>query len=225
MAKTPQGKIFDSSLDKGKPYDIRVGAGQVCTQDGLGLTAVHWMQSLPLACVLKAACAFQRSLAGAPPSPCPGQWSFLRLPGADTKSCHLHLGALLQVIAGLDEGLGSMKVGGVRRLYIPGNLAFPKGLASGPGRPRVPPKTPVVFDVELVYVPGKNLQAMAASAACPCCFWPGWSGLHTCTCPSDSSTKCQCCDAVSRGQIALCSRPLPAASAGHDLPCLSALQA
>ena len=41
VAKTPQGKIFDSSLDKGKPYDIRVGAGQVCTKDRVGMTAVH----------------------------------------------------------------------------------------------------------------------------------------------------------------------------------------
>ena len=38
-----------------------------------------------------------------------------------------------------------------------GNLAFPKGLASGPGRPRVPPASPVVFDVQLVYVPGELL--------------------------------------------------------------------
>ena len=27
-----------------------------------------------------------------------------------------------------------MKVGGLRRVYIPGNLSFPKGLPSGPGR-------------------------------------------------------------------------------------------
>ena len=168
VAKTPQGKIFDSSLDKGKPYDIRVGAGQVCTKDRVGMPAVHWMQSLELACVLKAACAFQHSLAAIICSR--GHCSFLRLPGADTKRCSPNLEVLLQVIAGLDEGLGSMKVGGIRRLYIPGNLAFPKGLASGPGRPRVPPKTPVVFDVELVYVPGERLQAMASSAACHCCF-------------------------------------------------------
>ncbi len=25
---TPEGRIFDSSLDKGYPYQIRVGAGQ-----------------------------------------------------------------------------------------------------------------------------------------------------------------------------------------------------
>eukprot|EP00887_Chlorella_sp_A99_P003465 scaffold7.g3465.t1 len=86
VAMTPEGRIFDSSLDKGYPYDIRVGAGSV--------------------------------------------------------------------IAGLDEGVSSMKRGGLRRLYIPGDLAFPNGLVSGPGRPRVPPKSPVVFDVELLYIPG-----------------------------------------------------------------------
>ncbi|OEL37501.1 Peptidyl-prolyl cis-trans isomerase FKBP16-3, chloroplastic [Dichanthelium oligosanthes] len=59
-----------------------------------------------------------------------------------------------QVIPGLDEGILSMKVGGLRRLYIPGPLAFPKGLTSAPGRPRVPPSSPVVFDVNLLYIPG-----------------------------------------------------------------------
>ncbi|GER34148.1 peptidyl-prolyl cis-trans isomerase [Striga asiatica] len=59
-----------------------------------------------------------------------------------------------QVIKGLDEGILSMKVGGKRRLYIPGPLAFPKGLASAPGRPRVAANSPVVFDVSLEYIPG-----------------------------------------------------------------------
>jgi len=58
------------------------------------------------------------------------------------------------VIAGLDEGLMTMQVGGVRRLYIPGALAFPKGLASAPGRPRVAPFSDVIFDVKLLYIPG-----------------------------------------------------------------------
>lgn len=58
------------------------------------------------------------------------------------------------VIAGLDEGLSTMNVGGIRRLYIPGELAFPKGLSSAPGRPRIPPNTPVTFDVWLRYIPG-----------------------------------------------------------------------
>lgn len=86
VAMTPALKIFDSSVEKKSPYDIRVGAEQV--------------------------------------------------------------------IPGLDEGIRSMKVGGLRRMYIPGDLAFPKGLASAAGRPRVPPKTPVVFDVQLLLVPG-----------------------------------------------------------------------
>jgi peptidylprolyl isomerase len=86
VAMTPALKIFDSSVERKAPYDIRVGAGQV--------------------------------------------------------------------IPGLDEGIKSMKVGGLRRLYIPGELAFPKGLASAAGRPRVPPKSPVVFDVQLLLIPG-----------------------------------------------------------------------
>lgn len=86
IAMTPEGRIFDSSLARGAPYDIRIGAGVV--------------------------------------------------------------------IPGLDEGLQTMKVGGLRRLYIPGELAFPKGLPSAAGRPRVPPASPVVFDVQLLYIPG-----------------------------------------------------------------------
>ena len=83
---TPEGRIFASSLERGSPYDLRVGAGQI--------------------------------------------------------------------VEGLDEGLRTMRVGGLRRIFIPGNLAFPKGLASAPGRPRGPPASPVVFDVQLLYIPG-----------------------------------------------------------------------
>ncbi|KAF7805321.1 Peptidyl-prolyl cis-trans isomerase FKBP16-3, chloroplastic [Senna tora] len=63
-----------------------------------------------------------------------------------------------QVIKGLDEGILSMKIGGKRRLYIPGSLAFPKGLTSAPGRPRVAPNSPVIFDVSLEYIPGLELD-------------------------------------------------------------------
>eukprot|EP00958_Prasinococcus_capsulatus_P024500 scaffold3836_cov417-Prasinococcus_capsulatus_cf.AAC.2 len=65
------------------------------------------------------------------------------------------------LIPGLDEGIRTMKLGGVRRLYIPGELAFPNGLASAPGRPRIPPSTPVVFDVELVDIPGFDVNLSA----------------------------------------------------------------
>ena len=90
IAKNEQGFIFDNSLEKGKPNDVRV--------------------------------------TGDPTS--------------------------ANVIPGLDEGILTMKSGGVRRLYIPGDLAFPKGLASAPGRPRISPFSPVVFDVKLIYIPG-----------------------------------------------------------------------
>jgi peptidylprolyl isomerase len=58
------------------------------------------------------------------------------------------------VVAGLDEGVTTMQPGGIRRLYIPGSLSFPNGLKAGPGRPSVPPNSPVVFDVQLLYIPG-----------------------------------------------------------------------
>ncbi len=106
---TPSGKVFDSSLDRGFPYDIRVGAGQVGNmpaQQFMGLTDLQHR-----------VIAWQRSDAS-------GNWS----------RTGNQAGSAVQIVAGLDEGVATMKVGGLRRLYIPGNLSFPKGLPSGPGR-------------------------------------------------------------------------------------------
>lgn len=51
-----------------------------------------------------------------------------------------------QLIAGFDQGVRGMRVGGKRRMYIPPNLAYG---SQGSGN-QIPPNASIVFEVELI---------------------------------------------------------------------------
>jgi peptidylprolyl isomerase len=59
-----------------------------------------------------------------------------------------------RVIPGFDQGFTGMKVGGKRRLFIPWQLAYGARGRPGPdpAHPGIPPKSDLIFDIELVDV-------------------------------------------------------------------------
>ncbi|HEY5062999.1 MAG TPA: FKBP-type peptidyl-prolyl cis-trans isomerase [Gemmatimonadaceae bacterium] len=80
-----------------------------------------------------------------------------------------------RVIAGWDLGFEGMHVGGRRRLFIPYQLGYGEA-----GRlPVIPPKSELIFDVELMAVadtlPRAEPAAGAPGASAPQC--PGWAAV------------------------------------------------
>lgn len=66
-----------------------------------------------------------------------------------------------RLIPGFDQGFTGMKVGGKRRLFIPWQLAYGAKGRPGPdaAHPGIPPKSDLIFDVELVDVSDMPTQA------------------------------------------------------------------
>jgi peptidylprolyl isomerase len=59
-----------------------------------------------------------------------------------------------RLIPGFDQGVGGMKIGGKRRIFIPWQLAYGANGRPGPdaSHPGIPPKADLIFDVELLEV-------------------------------------------------------------------------
>lgn len=84
------------------------------------------------------------------------QFDSSRQPGRTSFPVQLGKG---QVIAGWDEGVPGMKVGGKRKLVIPGQLAYGASGQTDPntGATIIPPNATLVFDIELISVkPGPS---------------------------------------------------------------------
>lgn len=61
------------------------------------------------------------------------------------------------LLKGVEQTLPLMKLGDRWKMTIPSDLAFgPKGRPSSAGKPRIPGDAEIVFDVEMVGLPGKE---------------------------------------------------------------------
>jgi peptidylprolyl isomerase len=71
-----------------------------------------------------------------------------------------------RVILGWDSGFDGMRVGGRRRLFIPYQLAYGET-----GRGEIPPKAPLIFDIELMAIADTMSRATPAQGPPQCAEW------------------------------------------------------
>ncbi|KAK3239010.1 hypothetical protein CYMTET_51029, partial [Cymbomonas tetramitiformis] len=103
-------------------------------------------------CSTESGLQYVEAKAGNGPNPKHGQNVFIRYKGMimpngyefDSGTLQFHLGKG-EVIAGLDEGVATMRPGGMRKLLIPPHLGY--GSSGAP--PKIPPNAVLVFDVDL----------------------------------------------------------------------------
>lgn len=134
-ARTTAAKALPGSPVKGEPtktpsgleyWDIKAGTGaEAAKGDTVNVHYTGWLTNGK---------EFDSSLRGANPKP----FSF-KIGSGD-------------VIKGWEEGVAGMKVGGKRKLRIPGSLAY--GPSGYPGV--IPPNATLIFDVSLVSIKGKK---------------------------------------------------------------------
>ncbi|WP_263350351.1 FKBP-type peptidyl-prolyl cis-trans isomerase [Acidicapsa acidisoli] len=132
-----------------------------------------------------------------------------------------------RLIAGWDQGFEGMKVGGKRRLFIPWELAY--GVRGVPARdadhPGIPPKSDLIFDIELLDVtdmpsrpaPGAGMRPMPARPGAAPGAAPGASASPTS--PSSPATAPKPAEPASPAAAPAPTTPTPAqAPAPTDKP-------
>jgi peptidylprolyl isomerase len=73
-----------------------------------------------------------------------------------------------RLIPGFDQGLTGMRIGGKRRIFIPWQLAYgTRDIPARDGHIGIPPKSDLIFDVELVDVTDMPMQTMGSGMPRP----------------------------------------------------------